>query len=122
MWRPDALPRYDTDIVVPTKVHRTQTRRVMDFDQLTDSSSEASNLASGFWRRQFSSDVTEAQSAWDIFFGMIAPVLCFILDPFVFKGSMLLNDGLVPDYQLFAYAVTFFQIISLLGWFLIGRR
>jgi hypothetical protein len=40
----------------------------------------------GFWRRQFSNDVTPAQNIFDVIIGVIAPVLCFIFDPVVFNN------------------------------------
>ncbi len=88
-----------------------------------DSSSERAAPSPGFWRRQFTTSATETQNIWDVFFGVIAPVLCFIFDPVVLKGGTFGGgDGLLQGYQLFVYAVSFLQITSLIGWFVIGRR
>jgi hypothetical protein len=55
----------------------------------------------GFWRRQFMPPTTKRQKIFDVLFGVIAPVLCFVFDPIVFKGTF--DEGLLRDYQSYAY-------------------
>jgi len=73
----------------------------------------------GFWRRQFEATVTRPQIIFDIVFGVIAPILCFVFDPIVLK-SWFLGPPLFPDYQLFAYLFSGLQIILLSLWLLTG--
>lgn len=58
-----------------------------------------------FWKRQFAGERTEPQLVFDVVFGLIAPVLCFIFDPVIFRGG-LLGPPMLQPYQLFAYAVS----------------
>jgi hypothetical protein len=71
-----------------------------------------------FWSRQFSKDVTVHQSAFDVFFGIVAPILCFIFDPIVFKnrlGVMPLDLDLTP-FKLLVYFFSALSILTLLLW------
>ena len=74
----------------------------------------------GFWRRQLKPPTTRAQKIFDVIFGVIAPVLCFVFDPIVFKGNF--NDGLFPEYQSFAYLVSGIEILLLVVWLICGRE
>ena len=67
-----------------------------------------------FFRRQFQAPTTRAQAVFDVLFGMVAPILCFIFDPVVFRS----DDGfaLFPDYQAFAYLVSGIEILLLIVW------
>src|SRR5947207_4213345 len=76
----------------------------------------------GFWRRQFGSTATGAQSTFDILLGVLAPVLCYVFDPAIFKGSPILGAAFLEDYQLFAYSVSAIEVLALVGWLLLGRR
>lgn len=42
-----------------------------------------------FFKRQFASQRTEAQDAFDITFGIVLPILVLVADPIVFKGGFL---------------------------------
>ena len=90
-----------------------------------------------FWLKPLSQEITSAQKVFDVIFGIILPIFCLILDPFIFKdinssfppnvlGAGYL-DGLGAGYlrniQVFAYIsigigifalifVLFFQVKS----------
>ena len=72
-----------------------------------------------FWRRQFGESPTPEQTKFDIFFGLFFPVVCFILDPFVFRGYVS-GGGLLEEYQFFTYSLAAFEM-TLLGAWLVAR-
>jgi hypothetical protein len=74
----------------------------------------------GFWRRQLKPPTTRAQKIFDVLFGVIAPVLCFVFDPIVFKSDF--DDGLLPAYQSFTYMVSGLEILLLIVWLICGRE
>ena len=74
-----------------------------------------------FWRRQFAEQETLAQFIFDGTFGVIAPLLCVIFDPIVFRGGLLGGGPLFAGYRVFAYTIIFVEITALLMW-LVGRR
>ncbi|HEV7396173.1 MAG TPA: hypothetical protein VGN86_06650 [Pyrinomonadaceae bacterium] len=70
-----------------------------------------------FWKRQFASTPTPKQTVFDVTFGILAPVLCFVLDPIAFQGSnSVLGAPLFEKYQTFAYLFSGIQIIVLIIW------
>jgi hypothetical protein len=75
-----------------------------------------------FWARQFNSEVTRAQTIFDLVFGIIAPVLVLIFDPFVFRnsGDMLIQSPLA-HLSVFAYVGISIGILILSIW-LIGYQ
>src|SRR5262245_42723228 len=64
-----------------------------------------------FWQRQFQQEPTRKQLRYDWLFGVIMPVICFALDPFVFKGS---GDGdqFLSTAKVFAYLLSFVSILG----------
>ena len=76
----------------------------------------------GFWARQFSSRVTRPQLIFDVVFGIVLPVLCFVFDPAVFRG---LGEGfmLAPlaPHKLFVYLFSAVSMATLALW-LTSRR
>ena len=74
----------------------------------------------GFWRRQFRSEATSPQIAFDVAFGAVAPVLCYLCDPIVFSGR--LDTPLFPDYQGFAYILSGIQIVLLGVWLVLRPK
>jgi hypothetical protein len=72
----------------------------------------------GFWRRQFELTVTQPQIIFDIVFGLSVPILCFVLDPIVFRG--LFFGPFLPDYQTFAFLFSGLQVTLLGLWLLSG--
>lgn len=70
-----------------------------------------------FWKRQFAATPTQKQTVFDVTFGILAPVLCFVLDPIAFQsGNNLLGAPLFEKYQMFAYLFSGIQIIVLIVW------
>jgi hypothetical protein len=68
----------------------------------------------GFWGDRDS-------DRFSINFGIIVPIVCLVLDPFVFK----LGDEHGPmfgEYRLFAYAFIGLEIIALAAWLVAGER
>jgi|SRR5215813_207254 len=73
----------------------------------------------GFWRRQLALNPTSKQIIFDVLFGVIAPVLCFVFDPIVFRDGFG-GAPLLSDYQTFAYLFSGLQIMLLCLWLIIG--
>ena len=79
---------------------------------------EGPSEKAGFWHRQFGPTVTQPQIIFDIVFGLFVPILCFVLDPIVFRG--LFFGPFLPDYQAFAFLFSGLQITLLGLWILSG--
>ena len=78
----------------------------------------------GFWPRQFSSNVTSQQTIFDVVVGAVAPILCFICDPVVFKNNLgfaPFNLDLSP-FKLFVYFFSGLSILTLLLWLKLRDR
>ncbi len=69
----------------------------------------------GFWKRQFQTQTTYKQNVWDWIFGVIMPLICFVFDPIVFKGSF---DGsaMFGNYRAFAYVLCGACILTMSAW------
>lgn len=76
----------------------------------------------GYWHRQFEDDATGQQLAYDVIFGVVMPILCFVFDPVVFDGSGF-ADTIVPLSQLgfLIYLFSALSIITLVAWLLAAR-
>jgi hypothetical protein len=70
----------------------------------------------GFWAAQFGPNRTSLQDGFDVTFGLILPILCFIADPVVFKSAPIFGPALLEDYQLFAYLMSTVQMGFFLAW------
>lgn len=68
----------------------------------------------GFWRRQFHPVATPAQTSFDVFFGMILPVICLIADPIVFRDGV--RNGILRNYAIAAYTFIALQVVILAAW------
>src|SRR5262245_16329797 len=75
-----------------------------------------------FWRRQFASAMTIPQLAYDVTFGVVMPILCFIFDPIVFSDRGFIT-GFVPlaQYRSLVYLFSALSIVALLAWLLTHR-
>lgn len=71
----------------------------------------------GFWAQQFGPHRTGLQNGFDVAFGLVLPILCFIADPVVFKSFPIFGPALLEDYQLFAYVMSTVEM----GFFLVWR-
>lgn len=77
--------------------------------------------APGFWERQFRGEPTSNQNVFDALFGVVAPILCFMLDPIVFSERFS-GTPLLEDYKLFAYMFSGLEMIALASWLSLGLR
>lgn len=73
----------------------------------------------GFWRRQLRPTTTRDQVIFDVVFGILAPVLCFIFDPIVLNDWF--DQALYPEFQSFVYMVSGIEILLLTVWLTCGR-
>lgn len=76
-------------------------------------------VETGFWEKQFGATVSQKQVVFDVAFGIIAPILCFVFDPIVLK-SWFLGPPFFSDYQIIAYLFSGLQIALLGLWLLTG--
>ncbi len=67
-------------------------------------------------RRQFDGPPTPAQTKFDIAFGVVLPVACFLLDPFVFKNFGGGGRGELESLQFFTYALAALEMTALGVW------
>jgi hypothetical protein len=74
-----------------------------------------------FWRRQFQPQATGKQTVFDVLFGIVLPVLCFIFDPIVFRGNFFGGMPLFGQLTFLAYSIAFIEILVLAVW-LCGRE
>lgn len=74
----------------------------------------------GFFRSQFSPPTSHQQKVFDVSFGVVAPVLCFVFDPLVFRGEF--DTPLFPQFQAFVYMVSAIEIVVLIMWLVCGQR
>lgn len=84
-------------------------------------SESSMTCSASFWRRQFDDAPTEAQLLFDVMFGIVAPVLCFIFDPIVFRAGFS-GGGILQQFQFFAYTFSAIEIFALGFWLLLGGR
>jgi hypothetical protein len=80
---------------------------------------EPTQARTGFWRRQFAPSVTRPQIIFDVVFGAIGPILCFVFDPIVFRSGIG-GPPLLVDYRNFVYLFSGLQITLLCFWLLTG--
>ncbi len=73
-----------------------------------------------FWKRQFGPVVTRAQRRFDWVFGVIMPVACIALDPFVFRSWN--GDGLLIAIKSFVYLLSYVSIMAMIAWLLLGSK
>ncbi len=71
------------------------------------------NKTEEFWQQQFSSKVTPAQKAFDIFMGIFMPIICIVFDPLFFIQSLFSS-------QVFVYSFIGLEIATLALWLLLG--
>lgn len=68
-----------------------------------------------FWARQFAPEITTPQIVFDVAFGVVGPILCFIFDPIAFRRGFM-GQPLFPDYQAFTYLFSTLQVSVLCLW------
>jgi hypothetical protein len=70
----------------------------------------------GFWRRQFFTEISPHQNAFDWTFGILVPVTCILIDPIVFRS--FLGEAMLGDIKPFIFILSFANIVGLIGWLL----
>ncbi|HEV7890399.1 MAG TPA: hypothetical protein VGP08_07160 [Pyrinomonadaceae bacterium] len=78
-----------------------------------------------FWRRQFGDAPTRAQFRFDVIFGLVLPVLCFVFDPIVFRGGggfAVGGDGIYRQARFFAYSASALEMATLACWLFLVRK
>jgi len=81
--------------------------------------SDVRPVNNGFWKRQFLQRSTRPQLVFDLIFGVVGPVLCFVFDPVVFQGG-LLGRPFFPEYQTFVYLFSGIEMVLLCLWLVMG--
>lgn len=78
----------------------------------------------GFWRRQFDNSATSAQIIFDLIFGILMPVLCFVFDPGILGANGLVGVPVLSLLRLscFFYGLSCLAIPTLVLWLAVGRR
>lgn len=89
--------------------------------ELGRASESRSQAGPTFLRRQFHPPTTNAQTTFDILLGIVAPILCFVFDPVVFR-SWGFGPALFPNYQGFVYLASGIEILLLSTWLVLGQR
>ncbi len=82
---------------------------------------EALEQKPGFWRRQFQPEATYKQKRFDWIFGVIMPVVCFVLDPGIFRGGIY-KGALFGTFKPSAYLLSFVLVMAMSAWLLWGRN
>jgi hypothetical protein len=76
----------------------------------------------GFWVRQFGPNRTRGQDVFDVIFGLVLPIACFLVDPIVFKSAAVFGPPLLEDFQLIAYVVSAIEMGAFLVWRTFPKR
>jgi hypothetical protein len=59
--------------------------------------------------------------AFDVLFGIIAPLLCLLFDRIVFTGHGTMGNGLLSSFRIFSYVEIALSAVAL-GYYLVTRR
>lgn len=91
----------------------------MEIQHITEQPVGSTQEKAGFWHRQFAPTLTRPQIIFDVVFGMVGPILCFVFDPIVFR-SWIGGAPFAADYQTLVYLFSGLQITLLCFWLLTG--
>lgn len=89
--------------------------------QTLELNGERSTREKGFWRRQFQKESTESQRKFDWIFGVILPIVCFVVDPIVFKGTTF-GTAWLGTFKPFAYVLSFVSVMVTSAWLIWGKK
>src|SRR5687768_14930118 len=91
-------------------------------DELETSTPVPQPRGPGFWKRQFSQQITTGQRTFDVLFGVITPILALAFDPVVFKGSRtcVSPEALLGEFSVFAYTAIGLGTLCFLIWMIAG--
>lgn len=76
----------------------------------------------GFWRRQFGPKVTAKQRGFDWIMGVFLPIVCFWLDPIVFRAPEGPHGTLLGKFSVFAYLLAIVSMVAMTGWLTFGDK
>lgn len=76
--------------------------------------------AGGFWSRRFEGEQTAARLRFDVAFGLVIPVLCFVFDPVVFRDWFSGAGGIYSSFRFYAYALSAAEVATLACWLYYG--
>lgn len=79
---------------------------------------QADSPRDSFWRRQFAGRSTKAQVIFDVLFGIAMPIVCLVLDPFIFRGSG--GGSPLSPYAMAAYIAMGLAMATLAWWLATG--
>jgi hypothetical protein len=92
---------------------------------IKDYSSEAdASDTQGFWAYHFSCVNTKKRRVFDVLFGIIVPILCFVFDPMVFgsSGNPRLKLRYFSELKFLVYFFCALSIINLLVWLVFEKK
>jgi len=84
----------------------------------TDDESAEDVPKPGFWRQQFNATPTSGQECFDWTFSVVLPVICFALDPGVFRPEHAVLARFAPVAIPLSYAA----VMGTMLWLLMGKR
>lgn len=92
------------------------------FPELTAVPQIDTSMKQRFWQRQFlpTRTPTTPQVVFDLTFGVVAPIACFMFDPIVFQAGFG-GPPLFPAYSTVVYLLSGFEIVLLCLWLLMGQ-
>jgi hypothetical protein len=90
------------------------------FPELKPAAEVDTSTNRGFWRRQFVREKTTGHLVFDLTFGVVAPIACFIFDPIVFQPGSY-GSPLLPSYQTLVYLFSGSEILLLCFWLVMGE-
>jgi hypothetical protein len=73
-----------------------------------------------FWRRQFALPATSWQRYFDVMFGILAPIVCVVADPIVFRSGGF-GRPWIP-YATGAYIFMALEILTLTVWLALPKK
>ena len=77
--------------------------------------------STGFLGRRFRQEQTWGQRSIDCLFGIVLPVICFVLDPFIFRPQPN-GQPLLGSYTGFAYSLALATILATFVSVIFGRK
>jgi len=86
-----------------------------------------SNDRGDFTCRQFQPPTSREQLVFDVLFGVVAPILCFVFDPGILRTSGFdfgfgVPVAFFPQFAAFIYIASGIEILLLTAWLAWGRR
>ena len=82
------------------------------------------SIKQGFWANQFSEKRTGEQLVFDVLFGIVFPVLCFVFDPIVFRSGFGASNAIfdISNLKLLVYVFAALSMMALICWLKFENR